>query len=954
MQTQKTDTNNISIIKGDNNIVVQNSSNVFINSGHYGLRIEKASERYRQEQKNILDFLNVYKCPLRLIGRKKEFDNYLSWLNDNQNISVRLLIGSAGSGKTKFATELLLSCEYLNNWECGFLPNGELKNFLEKSNHETWSWNKPLFIVIDYASAHWEELRLFFRILARLKRTKYEHRIRILLLERNGNLNSGWFYNLFDRSQSGEIVEEIFDGDCIQRFSIMDICDQKEIIKNTVESYWSFASYTNSNRTIQEETICENILNGHKFNTPLEIIMATIVSIEEGNLNANHRTSNELALKIAEYEIARIEKMTKHDYDYNIIILHLSCIVTICQGVGYSELEQVIEAEIKTLKLTPSLSQRKIKEEFIKLYTQGDYDEYNNATSLEPISPDIIGEAFIKIVFKQLWNNDADKITGIFSRAYEYKDSKPFESLVHLIQDFCTEDWLCNQHEDLDDSPILWLNKLIDNSEINIGLLLSIHEAVSDDLLVLNQASLNTAIITLNILIKGLKSTKLNDSQIENSLILYIDSLLNTLSNSGENKSAILALKHISKLSILKRKKADYFIVYHYLTVASIYNDQGYNKKALKIANDAIKIVEQINGMDSVLSLKSALYTLKSEILRYSRIYFQEAQECAKKAIEIYRQIEYNDEIDGLENYASLLVNYSNILAENNYLKESLEKIEEAVSIFRSIVTNAKYNKYKHYFVLAKNIHNESNRHSDLGNKEKACELSEEAVSILSPFYKKNPNVYVEYYAGSKYSLSLRYVELDRFEEAAKIILEVIEIYNSVAKVYPDRFIINLIWSANQYGIILVKQKEFQNAIIIFKNTLNYLKQNRSHIPSYKKEYSEIYNNISECHIYLEDFKEAIKYGKQSCYFGSDLIKKDIFYPTTYAEALDTLGHAYYGDGNFANSEKCFDKAIRIFNKFNDKDRYSTQIKTIQNHLVACQNKNLVLNFDSLNSIHIN
>lgn len=940
-------TQSISVI-GNNNIVIQNGNNIVIQSNEYRLRIEKASERYEQKLKSILDFINVYKCPIELIGRENEFEDFINWLNSNQKISIRLITGSAGAGKTKFASELLLAYEKQTDWNCGFIPNNELKTFLRKSNPDSWNWDKSLFLVIDYASAHWESLRIFFRLLAGKNKSEIKNKIRILLLERHGNLKSGWFYNIFDRSQSGEVVEELFEPNCIFKFTVLDIKEQKEIIKSTLCKYWDLLAINETKLGSNSlEKFTEDIININKFKTPLEIIMATIVNIKEGVDDNFQYTTNELALKIAQYEIARIEKMTSYDFDNTIIMLHLASFITICQGIKYDYLEEIIENELKTLKLSSTISLSKLKTEFVTIYTQEDIDFYSNNSILQPISPDIIGEAFVKITFKRLWENENDKIKGIFNRAHKIPDTKPFVSLAHLIQDFCTEDWLTKENNNWDNSPLIWLNEMITNNEVDFFLLISIHEAVSDDHLALSQISLETAIATLNILIKVLRKNKIEDEQLKNSIILYIDSLIRTISESGENNLAVKALKYIAKLNIFNKNSRDFYQFNHLLIEASIYHDQGNFKKAAEIANFALKEIECSKDVESIVNIKVSLFTLKSEILRDSRTNFKEAQKCSEMAIEIYEQIEHDDEIEYLEGRAALLVNYSNILAEINYFKESLNNINEAVSIYRKLIDLEKINKYKYIFDLAKNLHNASNRYSDLGINDKACELSEEAVSILTTFYQKMPSIYGEFLAGSTYSLGLHYANLKKFEEAKTTLNRAFNLYNDIAKHYPLRFTLNIIWIINQYGLILFQQENFLEAINIFSIVLKQIKKNKSYLPTFNKEYTDVLVKIAECYFYEKDFKLAIKYAKKASKFGSKLISKGLFFPLAYVDAIDTLGYVYYGNKDYKRAESCFNEAINILITIDEENIYSLELEKIKSHLNDCKNMKLCLDFNN-------
>jgi len=78
-------------------------------------------------------------------------------------ISVRTIVGGAGSGKTRFAIELI---ESLSDWEAGFVHSENLRKFVETGTVSRWEWNKPTLIVLDYAAVSAQTLKKLFCALA--------------------------------------------------------------------------------------------------------------------------------------------------------------------------------------------------------------------------------------------------------------------------------------------------------------------------------------------------------------------------------------------------------------------------------------------------------------------------------------------------------------------------------------------------------------------------------------------------------------------------------------------------------------------------------------------------------------------------------------------------------------------------------------------------------------------
>ena len=75
-----------------------------------------------------------------------------AWLNRGTPISVQVMTGGAGHGKTRLALELIDEMTP-RGWRAGFLTRGELRRFREQHNLSEWGWNTPVSAVVDYASA---------------------------------------------------------------------------------------------------------------------------------------------------------------------------------------------------------------------------------------------------------------------------------------------------------------------------------------------------------------------------------------------------------------------------------------------------------------------------------------------------------------------------------------------------------------------------------------------------------------------------------------------------------------------------------------------------------------------------------------------------------------------------------------------------------------------------------
>lgn len=85
------------------------------------------------------------------VGRAALIENFLSWAREDapeRPVSVRVVYGGAGVGKTRFAVKL---CRELGpNWQAGFVDAREARRFLGQNNLGNWGWQRPTLVVFDY------------------------------------------------------------------------------------------------------------------------------------------------------------------------------------------------------------------------------------------------------------------------------------------------------------------------------------------------------------------------------------------------------------------------------------------------------------------------------------------------------------------------------------------------------------------------------------------------------------------------------------------------------------------------------------------------------------------------------------------------------------------------------------------------------------------------------------
>jgi hypothetical protein len=383
-------------VRGDNPVLVQidgDGNTVTISSRSAKLVLDQR-HKLKTPPKNERELLITDLRAIDLVGREDDLLLLDRWLHSPAPVSLLCLVGRTGSGKTRIAIELCEQAE-TKGWVAGFARQDELQRFFDSQNLSDWRWNGPTLVVIDYAAASVRILRQWMEVLARRVSRREDPSLRILLLERGANRDSGWWEELTrPGGLSGRGVSSLIDSAGLVTLpSLRTVEQRRRLLSQVIEQAAMTGGITNIPQLPSPRANPEfdrYLGNDTMDNEPLFLVMAGIVAVKTGAPAAIEQSRIDLAMQIAAAERNRLQRLAggaKLDPNF---FNHLAACVSLEGSCDKEAAEHLVDAERAAMKYAPPIPTDEI------VLRLGDaLPSRSPNIKVEAVSPDLIGEAFL-------------------------------------------------------------------------------------------------------------------------------------------------------------------------------------------------------------------------------------------------------------------------------------------------------------------------------------------------------------------------------------------------------------------------------------------------------------------------------------------------------------------------------------------------------------------------------
>ncbi len=786
-------------VDGRHNIVVQaigSGINVSVDSRVPHLRLTHFEARTKRARVDDSDaaLLSAYRTDVvPLLGRDHAIEDLQQWINRDLDMSVRVLTGGAGRGKTRLALELVRKAAQ-EGWLAGFVEQGELDRFRGQQNVAEWAWDKPTLIVVDYAASRADQLRDWIGELVDASTESGRPPLRMLLLERQAQRAIGWLASVFGHSQddrSRAAISMLDPPEPVELAAIDDMASRRQIFATLLARKRADLAAP----ALGADAEFDRLLRDEKWSgDPLFLMMAGLVAGTDGVKNALALTHTDLATKIAQRELDRIGRIAAGaGIDANnrrhpgLLAQHAAVLATLCQGLTLGDARVLMVEESKRLGSSADINAT------VAALRDG-LPGAEDGPQIAPILPDIVGEAAI-----MCWLGNGGVLsrlgidtTASIHRAASTALGRTSQGLVRAAQDFAAAGH---------DEPVRWLYAMAQATEADLGALIVIAEQLPKETIALCELALD---LTRSI-VDRLRIVAIVGEAAEAAhplLSAWLSDLGNRLSHVGSREEALAASQEAVDIRRrLVQTRPDAFLPDLAMSLNNLGGDLsnlGCREEALAASQEAVDIRRRLaqTRPDAFLpDLAMSLNNLGVMLLNLGRR--EESLAASQETVDIYRRLAQTWPDAFLPDLAASLNNLGMMLSNLGRREEALARSQEAADIHRRLAQTR-----PDAFLpgLARSLNNLSIRLSNLGRRKEALAASQEAIDIYRRLAQTRPDAFLPDLAGSLTNLGGDLSNLGRREEALAASQEAVDINRRLAQTRPDAFLPDLAMSLNNLG----------------------------------------------------------------------------------------------------------------------------------------------------------
>ena len=750
---------------------------------------------------SVIDVIRAGTRSLDLVGRDTEMADLQAWLHTRSAVSVRVLVGSAGVGKTRLAIEMIEQAAQ-EGWRAGFLARAELRRFRGQQNLTDWGWNTPVLAAVDYASASARHLHAWLTELAHNPvwdddHSACERPLRLLLLERHADRRSGWWEEVLGRGNQGAVVEQLADpAEPVVLAPIDSVADRRAILNSTLDRLDSRLTLPAPGDDPDfDHRLAELTWTG----LPVMLMLAAATAVQTGFGHVLALGSDRLAFQLAETEMDRILKvMLELGLPAHLapLVKHITALVMLRQGLDPGTALRVIERESAALGYQIPGGPAALRDLLVQALPDG-------SGGVSAIEPPIILEAILLTV----WRDIDDETLRAIGRAYADDPTAVRETVIHTCQDYLVRGY---------DQPRHWLLRVYADTTA-LDALIALSDSMPHHTLQLRAIRARV----LNDVVAKARHLAISSPPTRVILASALNNLATCLSTLGQHANALTAIREAipiyRKFAAVHPDMLRPKLAMSLMNMSAFLSTLGHKEDALVASREAVAIYRDLTSAhsDSQCSdFADALNNLSLHLSELGRP--DDAQSSIVEAMDIRRSLA-NKNPAFRPALAMPLVNMSGRLSVLGRRQEALSAIQEAVKLYRSLDASQP-DAYRRELGLA--LSNLSQALSALGRPQEALVVIQEAETILRPLADDLPDAFLPDLGTILNNLSCELIRLGRHDDARSSSREAVDIRRNLAQTKPAAYQADLAVSLNNLSIVLSALGEGDGALSTAQESL--------------------------------------------------------------------------------------------------------------------------------------
>ncbi|MFN3229354.1 MAG: tetratricopeptide repeat protein [Asticcacaulis sp.] len=758
----------------------------------------------------------------------------LTWAWQNQrgltrDVSVRLVHGPGGCGKTRLALEALKALEK-RHWSGGLLSlafrdnaafDAGLDSLLSAASGAVWSDNtirpRGWFLVVDYAEVRPDALKTLLATLKSLS-TRHGTPIRVLLLARTAE---NWWSDLVKTPEAAGLLQP----------TPVHIPPLSDDVESRARFFKDCSNVFADRLKIKRPHDPVPDLSAPLFDRPLTLAMMALMQVQSRLTPAQPGQIPETALfdalLAAEAENWRRAAAPTPDstlyQSHQSALKHGACQLTLWQGATDAQILDLRRHDPDYPDWTDR-DHRATTDALLRLYPAPSSLHAAGQRAAGPIEPDLLGETALA-----RWTETPPGMAAFiasFRLGLEQTDGTDIARRMLAVL-------------------IRLLNHPDPRTREQGQILIAALEATVSDSSVSALSRLGEAL-------------PWNTTYLRRFALLVAQRHFEAIPETGDDYAAMtmrgVVLNHLgNRYAALNR-----------------------HEEAIEATKQAVQIYRQLAINRAVVFLICLARSLNYIGVYYSKLnQFEKAVEAFREALEICDSNQTHNQ-EFLPDIARSLGNLGNRYSDMNLHEAAMEASERALRIYRMLESQ---NQLDFRPELAKCLSNLSiiyirnQRHKD------ALDIAIQALNILRNLYDFNKDLYSSDMGDALFNVGVCYSENSQNSSAIDSFNNALIIYTDLSDSAPEIFMPRLAYTNNMLRICFLRLSLHEDACYAAKRTVDIYRElnNINHI-KHRFELSKSLFNLGECYFKLAQYEMARNNFTEFFFFSEPLMGQDSFF----------------------------------------------------------------------------